>query len=201
MIGNLKAPPPTLSMKSMLTTREIDFCDLYLMTHKLPGEIYAMSHATAFTAIECQKRAGALLADRKIKNYLEEREAQLNEWYFGKSSSSTGVIRDETPKTVEEIMAKNQSRVLEAIDGILQNTKDPNYSDVVKLHLQKMLKDIEMDRIADPPQRYLPESCLTCRYKVFVEGECTDECQRCKYKKFGEESGLYYDHKTQLENV
>lgn len=201
MRNNLKAPPPSLAMKSNITSRDVNFCDMYLLTHNTPAEIYQMTYGGAYTTVDCTRKVGALMQDPRIKRYLEDRERQLNEWYFGKADGMIDNTKPEAPKSVEEIMAKNQSRVLEAIDGILQNTKDPNYSDVVKLHLQKMLKDIEMDRIADPPQRYLPESCLACRYRVFVEGECTDECQRCKYKKFGEEEGLHYDHKTQLEDV
>ena len=56
-----------------------------------------------------------------------------------------------------------------------------------------------MDKTASPPMRYLPESCSTCRYKLFVEDNAEDECNRCKYRKFGIANGLKFDYKNQLE--
>lgn len=200
MRNNLKIPPPPLSMRSMMTDRDVDFCDLYITSHKLPEEIFQMTHGGAFTATDRRRKAGTMLSDSRIKAFIQNRTIQLNEWFFGDGTGETRSVSEE-PRSIEDVMVKNQARVIEAIDEILQNRSDPNYADVVKLHLQKLLKDVEMDRVAEPPRRYLPESCDLCRYKLFVEESCIDECKRCKYRKFGEENGLTYDHKNQLEDV
>ncbi len=89
---------------------------------------------------------------------------------------------------------------IDEFSAIMKNRNDPNFADTMKVFLAKSLKDIQMDKTASPPMRYLPESvCGGCRYKLFVEKECEDECTRCKYREFGEANGLHYDHKTQLK--
>ena len=52
----------------------------------------------------------------------------------------------------------------------------------------------------ESPRRYLPTSCYSsCRYRAFVEQECEDLCEYCKYKKYGEENGVHYESEKQLE--
>ena len=52
----------------------------------------------------------------------------------------------------------------------------------------------------EQPRRYLPETCRSsCRYRAFVEQECDDLCEYCKYKKYGEENGVHYESEKQLE--
>jgi len=60
------------------------------------------------------------------------------------------------------------------------------------------MKDIQMNKTSEPPRRYLPEICDQCRYKLFCEKECTDECPSCNYKKYANEHGVEFSHKTQL---
>jgi hypothetical protein len=56
----------------------------------------------------------------------------------------------------------------------MQNRNDPNFGDTMKLFLAKNLKDIQMNSLSEPPRRYLPQSCDSCRYKIFVEENCSD---------------------------
>lgn len=52
----------------------------------------------------------------------------------------------------------------------------------------------------EEPRRYIPASCYSsCRYRAFVEQECEDLCEYCKYKKYGEENGVHYESEKQLE--
>jgi hypothetical protein len=52
----------------------------------------------------------------------------------------------------------------------------------------------------EQPRRYIPASCYSsCRYRAFVEQECEDLCEYCKYKKYGEENGVHYESEKQLE--
>lgn len=52
----------------------------------------------------------------------------------------------------------------------------------------------------ESPRRYLPTSCYSsCRYRAFVEQECEDLCEYCKYKKYGEDNGVHYESEKQLE--
>jgi hypothetical protein len=52
---------------------------------------------------------------------------------------------------------------------------------------------------ASPPLRYLPETSNNCRYKIFCENECEDECTICKYRDFANKQGVFYDYKNQLD--
>ena len=52
----------------------------------------------------------------------------------------------------------------------------------------------------EEPRRYIPASCYSsCRYRAFVEQECEDLCEYCKYKKYGEDNGVHYESEKQLE--
>jgi hypothetical protein len=52
----------------------------------------------------------------------------------------------------------------------------------------------------EQPRRYIPASCYSsCRYRAFVEQECDDLCEYCKYKRYGEENGVHYENEKQLE--
>lgn len=53
--------------------------------------------------------------------------------------------------------------------------------------------------IQEQPRRYLPETCSQCRYRLFCEEKCEDECVYCKYKSFAEEHGLELTPETQLD--
>lgn len=56
------------------------------------------------------------------------------------------------------------------------------------------------EEVMEQPRRYLPETCRSsCRYRAFVEQECEDLCEYCKYKKYGEENGVHYEIEKQLE--
>lgn len=65
-----------------------------------------------------------------------------------------------------------------------------------------LLKDeVEED---EPPRRYLPERCNSCRYRSFVEGcvktgQVEDDCLRCRALAVAKEHGFRYDPKDLLD--
>jgi len=189
---------PSTPSDSRLDTRQMFFLDLTLISNELPGELYRMTFITNETQVSASRKAGALINSMEAKAYLEQRKKQLEEHYYPEDSEKVAGKKVK-PKTIEDAIADLTPVFIDEFSAIMKNRNDPNFADTMKVFLAKSLKDIQMDKTASPPLRYLPEAiCGTCRYKVFVENECDDECTRCKYKEFGESHGLFYNHKTQL---
>lgn len=181
-----------------LESREKLFLDLVLVTNELPGELYRMVFISNETQVAASRRAGQLMNSLEGKAYLEKRRKILEEWYFAEQvEQETG--KKAKPKTIEQAIADLTPVFIDEFSAIMKNRNDPNFADTMKVFLAKSLKDIQMDKTASPPMRYLPESCSTCRYKLFVEDNAEDECNRCKYRKFGIANGLKFDYKNQLE--
>ena len=67
--------------------------------------------------------------------------------------------------------------------------------------LCKEFIDDENDNVNVPPQRYLPDSCNSCRYKVFCDEQCIDECSVCKFKAYANENGVNFDPQHQFDEV
>ena len=182
-----------------LESRDKLFLDLVIMTNEIPGELYRMVFISNETQVSATRKAGMLMNSMEGKAYLEKRKKLLEEWYFPDHvEKETGKVSKLKPKTIEEAIADLTPVFIEEFSAIMKNRNDPNFADTMKVFLAKSLKDIQMDKTASPPMRYLPESCSTCRYKLFVENNAEDECGRCKFKNFGVANGLNYDHKTQL---
>lgn len=62
----------------------------------------------------------------------------------------------------------------------------------------------DMEKTVVKPQRYLPEQCSPCRYRLFVEqnisdGNIIDECQYCRAKTFATEHGFRCEDKKLLD--
>lgn len=183
-----------------LESREKLFLDLVIMTNEIPGELYRMVFITNETQVSATRKAGMLMNSLEGKAYLEKRKMALEQWYFpDEIEGAVGKATKIKPKTIEDAIADLTPVFIDEFTNIMKNRNDPNFGDTMKVFLAKSLKDIQMDKTASPPMRYLPESCSTCRYKLFIEKNTEDECKRCKYRKFGRENGLDFDHKTQLE--
>ena len=198
---SLKLPAPIDATTIRMASDEMFFLDLTIMTNELPGELYRRVFITNETQVSAQRKAAALMSSVEGKTYIEKRRRQLEEWYFPEQSEQReGITRKAKTKTIEEALNDLQPTFIEELYATMQNRNDPNFGDTMKVFLAKSLKDIQMDKTAVPPLRYLPEFCpSSCRYRLFVEQNCEDECARCKYKSFGEENGLHLDYKTQLK--
>jgi hypothetical protein len=195
----LKLPAAPLQIRSNLTDKDVMFFDMYIMFEQPPGDLYRLAYMSLESPVQLMKRAGAALASSAGKEYIQRRTIQLNEWFFDVPDETAAPKKKAT--TAEEAITSLTPRFIEELENIMKNRNDPNFSTMMEVYLKKVMKDIEMDRSATPPLRYLPETCANCRYKLFIDKECEDECKRCKYRKFGVESGLLYDHQTQLEDV
>lgn len=170
---SLKLPnPPDLNGIKM-PSDEMFFLDLVLMTNELPGSLYRRVFITTETQMSAQRKAAALISSVEGKAYLERRKQQLEAWYYPEEvEAKKGEPR--RSKTVEEAIASLQPTFIDELERTMQNRNDPNFADTMKLFLTKSLKDLQMDKAAEPPRRYLPESCNSCRYKIFVEENCED---------------------------
>lgn len=196
---SLKLPAPINATTIRMASDEMFFLDLTIMTNELPGELYRRVFITNETQVSAQRKAAALMSSVEGKTYIEKRRRQLEEWYFPEQSEQReGITRKAKTKTIEEALNDLQPTFIEELYATMQNRNDPNFGDTMKVFLAKSLKDIQMDKTAVPPLRYLPETCGQCRYKLFCENECENECVVCNYKKYAEENGIFYDHKNQL---
>jgi hypothetical protein len=111
-----------------------------------------------------------------------------------------GEVSKKKQQSTEDVLAELIPDIVRDLKDIARNKNDENYPDLVKTVLTKLVKDMDTKNAASPPLRYLPEiPCQNCRYKIFCENECDDECKICKFKKYGIEHGLNYDYKNQLE--
>lgn len=190
---------PSTPTEPKIESRDKFFLDMVIMTNERPGELYRMVYISQETQVSASRKAGALINSIEGKAYIEKRKKQLEEHYFPEDVAKVTGVKFK-PKTIEEAIVDLTPVFIDEFSAIMKNRNDPNFADTMKVFLAKSLKDIQMDKTASPPMRYLPESvCGGCRYKLFVEKECEDECTRCKYREFGEANGLHYDHKTQLK--
>lgn len=189
---------PSTPTEPKIESRDKFFLDMVIMTNELPGELYRMVYISQETQVSASRKAGALIKSIEGKAYIEKRKKQLEEHYFPEDVAKVTGVKFK-PKTIEEAIVDLTPVFIDEFSAIMKNRNDPNFADTMKVFLAKSLKDIQMDKTASPPMRYLPESCSTCRYKLFVENSAEDECGRCKFKSFGVANGLNYDHKTQLK--
>lgn len=183
-----------------LESREKLFLDLVIITNEIPGELYRMVFISNETQVSATRKAGMLINSLEGKAYLERRKKALEQWYFPDDVAEvTGKTTKLKPKTIEEAIADLTPVFIDEFSAIMKNRNDPNFADTMKVFLAKSIKDIQMDKTASSPMRYLPESCSTCRYKLFVEQNGEDECNRCKFKSYGVANGLNFNHKDQLD--
>lgn len=188
---------PSTPTDSKIESRDKFFLDMVIMTNELPGELYRMVYISQETQVSASRKAGALINSIEGKVYIEKRKKQLEEHYFPEDIAQVTGVKVK-PKTIEEAISDLTPVFIDEFSAIMKNRNDPNFADTMKVFLAKSLKDIQMDKTASPPMRYLPESCRTCRYKLFVEENTEDACKRCKYRDFGESNGLHFDYKNQL---
>lgn len=193
---SLKLPNPENPQNFRLRSDEMFFLDLIIMTNENPAELYRRVFITSETPVSASRKAAVLMNSVEGKTYTESRRAQLESWYFpGEHDKHKEKIKH---ATIEDALNDLQPTFINELYAIMNNRSDPNFADTIKIFLTKSIKDIQMDKTATPPLRYLPENCGSCRYKLFIEKEVEDECSRCKYREFGQKNGLNYDHRTQL---
>ena len=199
MAKSLKLPAEKRNSVWSLTTREYLFLDLSMILNMKHAEVYRLVYGTNLTDAQLANKASALITSADAVEYLAIRRKQLEEHFWGEESVE-GEVTKKKQQSTEDVLAELIPDIVRDLKDIARNKNDENYPDLVKTVLSKLMKDLDTKNAASPPLRYLPEiPCQGCRYKIFCENECDDECKICRFKKYGIEHGLNYDYKNQLE--
>lgn len=110
------------------------------------------------------------------------------------------VAESKAKGSMEERKARAKTKLVEfamSLADNIENAGDPEF--VLKIADKAGLLDME-DKVEEQPRRYIPQSCLDgCRYRMFVEENCEDECQFCRYKKYSEENGVHFENEEMLD--
>ena len=133
-------------------------------------------------------------AGKDVMSYMENYRDFITD-YLKKSS-----VKEEAPKmSIDDRKNLAKNKLVEFATQLATNIEDAEDPEVV-LKIADKIGLLDVQEQVEQPRRYLPESCLSgCRYRLFVEENCEDECQYCKYKKFGEEQGVHYEKTNMLD--
>lgn len=133
-------------------------------------------------------------ARKEVKEYIEAYQATLD------AVLHPSAKKTEPVGSLEERKAKAKSKALEFAMSLVDNieqAEDPEF--VLKMADKVGILDGD-EEVEEVPRRYIPQSCLNgCRYRMFVEENCEDECQFCRYKKYGEENGVHFENEEMLD--
>lgn len=133
-------------------------------------------------------------ARKEVKEYIEAYQATLDALLHPVAKKTEPV------GSLEERKAKAKTKLVEFAMSLADNieqAEDPEF--VLKMADKAGLLDGD-EQVEEVPRRYIPQSCLNgCRYRMFVEENCEDECQFCRYKKYGEENGVHFENEEMLD--
>lgn len=177
-----------------LSPKEMLFLDMTIFFSHTHSELYRMAVKNDMTDTQCRTRASALVTSLDGQDYLRVRTAQLQEYYWPEAEKEAGKKRGRDGFSEDFV-----PNIIKKLETIINNPNDPNYFDAIKVGLTKAMKDIASDDLVRPPERYLPESCSSCRYKNFIEKQCVDECKICRYRQFANDNGVEYTYQNQLD--
>lgn len=78
----------------------------------------------------------------------------------------------------EEMKARKESAMQKLMNYVIEQSNNIEDADdkeaIIKFADKLGLLDVK-EEVAETPRRYLPETCSRCRYKEFVEANCTEE--------------------------
>lgn len=102
--------------------------------------------------------------------------------------------------TLEQKKSRALTQLVEYVLGEAENINTAEDPKAILDYANRIgLFDTE-EQVDEQPRRYIPQSCLDgCRYRMFVEENCEDECQFCRYKKYGEENGVHFKNEEMLD--
>lgn len=189
-----KLPAQPVNRVWSLSPKEMLFLDMTIFFSHTHSELYRMAVKNDMTDTQCRTRASALVTSLDGQDYLRVRTAQLQEYYWPEAEKEAGKKRGRDGFSEDFV-----PNIIKKLETIINNPNDPNYFDAIKVGLTKAMKDIASDDLVRPPERYLPESCSSCRYKNFIEKQCVDECKICRYRQFSNDNGVEYTYQNQLD--
>lgn len=134
-------------------------------------------------------------ARREVRDYMEAYQKTIEDFL-----NPSGQVKPFEPdKPLEERKALSKQKLVEFSMSLIDNiekAKDPEA--VLKMADKIGLLDAN-ENAPEEPRRYLPVRCQSeCRYRLFVEENCEDECEYCKYKADCESRGIHYEPTEQL---
>ena len=152
----------------------------------------------SLTKLTLGKAAKQLFASKDAILYLEDYKKTLEKYLGGDNYDMPSEEQKDRRRRDREV---SKQKLIDFVNHVVKNidqAEDPEA--VIKIADKAGLFDTDIEE-STPPQRYLPISeCGRCRYYIFCESdEVVDECKRCKYKKYANENGVKFTHKTQLE--
>ena len=134
-------------------------------------------------------------ASKSAKEYIEAYTKTIDNFLH-----PAPVVDPKAKGSMEERKARAKTKLVEfamSLADNIENAGDPEF--VLKIADKAGLLDME-DKVEEQPRRYIPQSCLDgCRYRMFVEENCEDECQFCRYKKYSEENGVHFENEEMLD--
>lgn len=192
---------PKLKPGSVLTDTDLLVCDIYMLTEMEFWQAYRLVYGKTTirngkvvdqSGTYTKAQANLLLEHEDIQSYLKSRYAQLTAPNTAAQEDLEDFEKNGfSPALVNKVMKKLE----EAIDN---GPQSPIYLDALKVVANKIFKDMELRNLAEPPVRYLAETCSECRYRKFVEEDCDDDCTKCRYRDYALGEGVEYDGKEQF---
>lgn len=190
--------PMRPSGKYNLSGPDQDALSWYFLSGESQTEVYRKfirpDLQTSKAALD--KLAKAFFAEKEVRKYLSDYEETINALFEPKEKPKPA--KTLTEEEMKERIVKGIDKLKEfAFDqaDIIDTLEEPG--EVIKLWKSLGLFGDE-EEVVEAPRRYLPTMCSECRYKVFCEQECEDLCERCKFKKYANENGIYYKSENQL---
>lgn len=133
-------------------------------------------------------------AQKTVKDYLDAYSTTLNEFLH------PAKVEEKPKASLEERKAATKAKLVEFAMQLADDIESAEDKEAVLKIADKVgLLDSD-EEVVELPRRYLPVSCLAeCRYRLFVEENCEDECQFCRYKKYSEDNGVHFKNEEMLD--
>lgn len=183
-----------------LTQEEQNCLSYYVLSGCSQGEAFKtfVRPDLAVSKLTLGKAAKQFFACKDAIIYIEEYTNTIKRLFDIDAQAETAEEQVELRRKDREVTKRKLFDFVSHLSKNIDQADDPE--SIIKMADKLGLLDNEMEEIK-PPQRYLPISeCGRCRYFIFCESdEVVDECKRCKYRKYANENGVKYTHKTQLD--
>lgn len=117
------------------------------------------------------------------------------------NSDLEGAGEQDREKRAGEAVQKFTDKIVDKMGGDFETVDEMDA--IAKLADRVGVLD-DKEKVEEKPRRYLPQTCSSCSYKVFVEsnieqGNIENECDRCRTRKFAEEHGWKFDATKNIE--
>lgn len=196
---DLALPPRIASARSELTELQQIFLDCYILRVGSPKLLFRMLLGVGKSESMSNTLMTSLLNSADGKEYVKQRREQLEKFFLGEAGEEGEDGPDVSMEEAQKVIYGKVSS--ELVKGLKDGTINYKSSAIIEKFMQKAL-DFSAEKVEapEPPRIYLPESCMSCRYRIACESDAVvDDCKWCKYRKSCNERGEVYDQKTQLD--